>query len=78
MDAISAGIRHTQKLHIHQGTAYRCCYSQGRQGAQRLGLGHREAETKRGELSGTCVYRGKARKDRLYAIERCWFAYSTH
>ena len=40
MDAVGAGVCHTQEFHIHQGAAYGCSYAKGRQGAQRLGLGY--------------------------------------
>ena len=56
LDTTSAGVRDTQNFHLHQGTAYGCCHSQGRQGAQRMGLGYWEKETERGQVRLSLVY----------------------
>ena len=51
LDATSFGLCHSQVIHLHQSTTHRCCYTKSGQSAQRLGLGHWEAEAKRGKLS---------------------------
>ena len=58
LDPARPGIRHTQKLHLHQGAAYGRRHSQGRQGAQRLGVGYWEEETQGGQVRvcDSCIY----------------------
>lgn len=57
LDTAGAGVCHTQKFHIHQGTACGCCHSEGRQGAQGMGLGYWKKKTEGGEMRGSFVYR---------------------
>ena len=46
MDTAGIGLCHTQKLHLHQSSAYRRRDSQGGESASWMGLGHWETEAK--------------------------------